>query len=89
MHILLPTSPRNHGQLHIQSPKIIPNPLSPVRGLPTPARLIYTLLTKGQAYVDRGQSYYEELYQQRVVRNLQKRAAAMGFSLTPVEPVPA
>jgi hypothetical protein len=53
------------------------------------ARLIYTLLTKGQAYVDRGQAYYEELYQQRVVRNLQKRAAAMGFSLTPAEPVSA
>jgi hypothetical protein len=51
------------------------------------ARLIYTLLTKGQAYVDRGQDYYERQYQQRVVKNLKKKALEMGFSLTPIETV--
>jgi transposase len=49
------------------------------------ARLIYTLLTKGQAYVDRGQDYYEQQHQQRVVKNLKKKALEMGFSLTPIE----
>jgi transposase len=53
------------------------------------ARLIYTLLTKGQAYVDRGQDYYEQQYRQRVLRNLQKKAQEMGYSLAPVEPAAA
>jgi transposase len=49
------------------------------------ARLIYTLMTKGQAYVDRGQHHYEQEYQKRVVKNLQKKALEMGFSLTPIQ----
>lgn len=49
------------------------------------ARLIYTLLTKGEAYVDQGQGYYEEQHQQRVMKNLKKKALAMGFLLTPIE----
>lgn len=49
------------------------------------ARLIYTLLTKGQAYVDRGQDYYEQQHQRRVVKNLTKKAQAMGFTLIPIE----
>jgi transposase len=52
------------------------------------ARLIYTLLTKGEAYVDRGQEYFEAQYQQRVVKNLKRKAFAMGFALTPIEPQP-
>jgi len=48
------------------------------------ARLIYTLMTKGEAYVDQGQDYYEQQHQQRVMKNLKKKALAMGFSLTPV-----
>jgi transposase len=31
------------------------------------ARLIYTLMTKGEAYVDQGQDYFEQQHQQRVV----------------------
>jgi transposase len=53
------------------------------------ARLIYTLLTKGTAYVDQGQNYYEERHRQRVLHHLHRKAAAMGFTLTPVEPLPA
>ena len=49
------------------------------------ARLIYTLMTKGEQYVDKGQDYFEEQYQQRVMRNLKKKALALGFSLTPIE----
>ena len=29
------------------------------------ARLIYTLVTKGEEYVDQGQAHYEERYRQR------------------------
>ena len=49
------------------------------------ARLIYTMLTKGTEYVDRGQDYYEERYRQRVIHHLNRRATALGFALTPVE----
>jgi transposase len=34
------------------------------------ARLIYTMLTKGQEYTDQGQDYYEERYRERVLRHL-------------------
>jgi transposase len=51
--------------------------------------LIYTLMTQGAAYVDQGQDYYEAQHQQRVMKNLQKRALAMGFALTPVAPAAA
>lgn len=53
------------------------------------ARLIYTLLTKGTDYVDKGQDYYEERYRQRVVHHLNRRAASLGFTLTPIESAPA
>lgn len=52
------------------------------------ARLIYTLLTKGEAYVDQRQTYYEERHQQRVVHQLQKRAAMMGYNLVPIPSAP-
>ncbi|MES2264728.1 MAG: IS110 family transposase [Pseudomonadota bacterium] len=45
------------------------------------ARLIYTMLTKGEEYTDRGQDYYEERYRQSVLRNLTKRAENMGMKL--------
>jgi transposase len=53
------------------------------------ARLIYTLLTKGQEYVDRGEEYYEERYRERVIYHLTKKASAMGFTLTPTQADPA
>jgi transposase len=53
------------------------------------ARLIYTLLTKGTEYLDRGQAYYEERYQQRVLHHLNRKAAAMGFKLMPIDTHPA
>ncbi len=47
------------------------------------ARLIYTLLTKGQEYTDQGQDYYEERYRERVLRHLSQRAKQMGLKLVP------
>jgi transposase len=53
------------------------------------ARLVYFMLTKGQAFVEAGQDEYEERYRQRVVQNLAKRACEMGFELKPKELRPA
>ena len=38
------------------------------------ARLVYSLLTKGEEYTDQEQTYYEERYRQRVLHNLKRRA---------------
>ena len=45
------------------------------------ARLIYTMLTKGEEYTDQGQDYYEERYRQRVLRQLNQRAEKLGMKL--------
>jgi transposase len=47
------------------------------------ARLIYTLLTKGEEYTDQGQDYFEERYRERVLRQLTQRAAKLGLSIVP------
>lgn len=47
------------------------------------ARLIYSMLKHGTEYVDQGQDYYEQQYQDRVMKNLKRRAAEMGFALVP------
>jgi transposase len=49
------------------------------------ARLIYTMLTKGQEYTDQGQDYYEERYRQRVLRALSQRAAKLGMKVVAIE----
>ena len=48
------------------------------------ARLVYFMLTRGEAYVDRGQQHYEEQQRQRSVAALSRRAAALGFQINPV-----
>lgn len=45
------------------------------------ARLIYTMLTKGEEYTDRGQDYFEERYRERVLHHLTKKAEKMGMKL--------
>jgi transposase len=47
------------------------------------ARMVYFMLTRGEAFVDQGQQRYEEQQRQRSVAALKRRAAAMGFNLTP------
>ena len=49
------------------------------------ARLIYTMLTKGEAYTDQGQDYYEERYRERVMQQLARRAEKMGLKLVVAE----
>jgi len=49
------------------------------------ACLIYRMLTKGQAWVDRGAAFYEQRRQQRELSHLQRKAAAMGLQLVPTK----
>lgn len=49
------------------------------------ARLIYTLLTKGEEYTDQGQDYFEERYRQRVLHQLSIRAEKLGMKLVATE----
>jgi len=45
------------------------------------ARVFYSMIKNGAEYVDQGQEYYEKQYQDRVIKNLRKRAHSMGFDL--------
>ena len=47
------------------------------------AVLVYNLLKYGKSYVDPGATYYEERHRARVVRNLTRRAEALGFKIEP------
>jgi transposase len=51
------------------------------------ACLIYRLITKGQAWIDRGAAYFEQKKADREMRSLQRRAQAMGMQLIPVATV--
>lgn len=48
------------------------------------ARIFYRLWVTGEHYEDPGVDYYEQQYQRRVLKNLEKRASQLGFQLTPV-----
>lgn len=47
------------------------------------ACLVYRLLTKGPAWVDRGAAYYENKRRERELVSLHRKAAAMGMQLVP------
>jgi hypothetical protein len=47
------------------------------------ARMIYFMLTRGETYVDQGQQRYEEQQRQRSIAALRRRAANLGFAITP------
>ena len=46
------------------------------------ARMVYFMLTRGEAFVDQGQQRYEEQQRQRTIAALKRRAAALGFQIT-------
>ena len=48
------------------------------------AVLIYRLLTKGEAWVDRGAAQFERRQSERELASLQSKAMAKGFSLVPL-----
>jgi transposase len=47
------------------------------------AILIYRMLKHGEAFVEKGQSWYEENYKQRAISNLHRNARSLGFQLVP------
>jgi len=49
------------------------------------ARLIYTMLTKGEEFTDKGQDHYEEQYRARVLHTLAIRAEKLGMKMVPLE----
>lgn len=49
------------------------------------ARMVYFMLTRGEAFVDQGQQRYEQQQRQRSIAALKRRAAALGFQIHPVE----
>lgn len=49
------------------------------------ARMVYFMLTRGEAFVDQGQQRYEEQQRQRSVAALKRRAAALGYQINPLE----
>jgi transposase len=57
------------------------------------ARLVYSLLKHGTAYVTQGMDEYERRYRERAVHNLSRRAQELGYELVQpaepaVEPIP-
>ncbi len=52
------------------------------------ARMVYFMLTRGEAFVDQGQQHYEEQQRERAIAALKRRAAALGFQINPT-PLPA
>ena len=49
------------------------------------ARMVYFMLTRGEAFVDLGQQRYEEQQRQRSIAALKRRAASLGFQINLVE----
>ena len=48
------------------------------------ARIVYFMLRNRTAYLDPGVTHYEQQYRDRAIRNLKRRAAALGLELLPV-----
>jgi transposase len=48
------------------------------------ARIFYCMLKHRREYCDPGFDYYEKQYQERVFRNLRRKAAQLGYSLEPI-----
>ena len=49
------------------------------------ARMIYFMLKNQDVYKDPGEKYYTEKYRERSILNLKRRAASLGFEITPVQ----
>ena len=53
------------------------------------ATILYTMLTKGTAFIELGQDSYERAYQARVLKALDRRARHFGYSLVKNQPAAA
>jgi hypothetical protein len=48
------------------------------------ARIFYAMLKHKRPYFDPGQEDYEQKYQQRTIKNLKRKAKALGMDLVPL-----
>ena len=53
------------------------------------AAIFYSMLTRGTEYVGAELQYYEEKYQERLLKSLQKQAKELGCMLVPIPSVEA
>jgi len=51
------------------------------------ARIFYAMLKHKTPYRDPGANYYEQRYRERLLNSLQRKAANLGFTLTPLQQV--
>ena len=51
------------------------------------ARIVYHMIKYREEDVDPGQDYYEQKYQDRVIKNLQRKAQQLGMQLVPLPSV--
>lgn len=49
------------------------------------ARIVYYMLKYRQPYFDQGESYYEQQYRDRVIRNMERKAASFGLQLVALD----
>lgn len=52
------------------------------------AWMVYFMMTRGEEFVDQGQQRYEAQQRERSVATLKRRAAALGYLVSPVQPAP-
>jgi hypothetical protein len=52
------------------------------------ARLVYSMLKHGTAFVDAGQEQYDERYRSRVIQNLKRKAHELGYQLVSIQAEP-
>ena len=50
------------------------------------ARIFYHMLKYKQEYKDPGSAFYEQKYRDRVIKNLNRKAKALGLELVPLQP---
>jgi transposase len=50
------------------------------------AVILYNMLKTGQEYKESGAQYYEKAHRERCVRNLEKRAKQLGYTIEPLGP---
>ena len=48
------------------------------------AVILYNMLKTGSKYMDSGAEYYEEMYRERCVKNLHRKAHVLGYTLVPI-----
>ena len=51
------------------------------------ARLFYSMIKQRLEYQDIGADYYDKQYKERILKNMHKKAFALGFQLLPIQPL--